>query len=71
MKTCVVIITWNIPTLISYCGPKPDDTGSMAAPSAAWVPVCTNPGQVRSKQPVDVYESLYTKPKTTVFDFPL
>jgi hypothetical protein len=42
----------------------------MEAPSAIFLFVCTKPEQVRSKQPVDMYESFYTtikKPKINVY----
>jgi len=44
---------------MSYCGPQCDEIGSILPPSTT-CPVCTNPGQLRLKQPVDLYESLCT-----------
>lgn len=45
-------------TLISYWGPPSvDQGGPRDAPNAIPVPVWTNPVHVRSKQPVDLYES--------------
>ena len=54
------IITWNIPTFISYCCPKGIEIGAKIAPRATSLFVCTKPLQVRSKQPVDLYVSFCT-----------